>query len=295
MSGPRGHTAFSDGRGIADGKEDLSDKNCTRMISEGSVWVDLGSAVFQRSPCSQLILRYQTLRVHFGYHGSQDLEIACDIRDLNEIAEMISLPGNAAAIHRSRPWPDVPTSVKSFGRFNNSACMEELLINCAHAIESNDATLAQQILWVLNNIAPPDGDSNQRLTSAILRSLILRASRSGSAIASTIAASCTQANTERYLLRLSAVALANFIDLTPWHRFGFSAANSAIANITEGYPVLHLVDLTTTHSMQIPTLIDALAARLEGPPLFASPSPPPPPIFRPPLSTSPSTSWVPAS
>ncbi|KAG0460177.1 hypothetical protein HPP92_023305 [Vanilla planifolia] len=146
--------------------------------------------------------------------------------------------------------------------------MEELLINCAHAIESNDATLAQQILWVLNNIASPDGDSNQRLTSAILRSLILRASRSGSAIASTIAAACTQANTERYLLRLSAVALANFIDLTPWHRFGFSAANSAIANITEGYPVLHLVDLTTTHSMQIPTLIDALAARLEGPPFI---------------------------
>ncbi|KAE8722393.1 putative LOB domain-containing protein [Hibiscus syriacus] len=57
--------------------------------------------------------------------------------------------------------------------------MEQLLVHCANAIESNDATLAQQILWVLNNIAPPDGYSNQRLTCAFLRALIVRAAKSG--------------------------------------------------------------------------------------------------------------------
>ncbi|KAF9682422.1 hypothetical protein SADUNF_Sadunf05G0107300 [Salix dunnii] len=40
--------------------------------------------------------------------------------------------------------------------------MEQLLAHCANAIESNDATLSQQILWVLTNIAPPDGVSNPR-------------------------------------------------------------------------------------------------------------------------------------
>ncbi|KAI0525074.1 hypothetical protein KFK09_004464 [Dendrobium nobile] len=181
-------------------------------------------------------------------------------------------------LYPTRPRPDFPNSAKSLGSFNNAACMEQLLVHCAHAIEANDATLAQQLLWVLHNIAPPDGDSNQRLTSAFLRALLLRASRSGSSISAPATPHHPQLP-----LRLSAISLAGFIDLTPWHRFGFSAANSAIADAADGFPVLHLVDLTTTHCMQIPTLIDVLASRPEGPPFLrltlpstpASTSPPP--------------------
>ncbi|PKA53649.1 Scarecrow-like protein 32 [Apostasia shenzhenica] len=196
---------------------------------------------------------------------------------------------NGGAV-RSRPWPDLPSSVKSLGSYN-AACMEQLLVHCANAIESNDATLAQQILWVLNNIAPPDGDSNQRLTAAFLRALIVRASRSGSASCAALAsamASVAAAPSHPSVaaadpsLRLSAVSLAGFIDLTPWHRFGFSAANAAIAEAVEGFQVIHIVDLSTTHSMQLPTLIDSLAGRPDGPPFirltvpcFDGNSPPP--------------------
>ncbi|ONK59945.1 uncharacterized protein A4U43_C08F12560 [Asparagus officinalis] len=35
---------------------------------------------------------------------------------------------------------------------------------------------------------------------------------------------------------------------------------------SENFPLLHVVDLSTTHCMQMPTLIDALASRPEGPP-----------------------------
>ncbi|KAE8699992.1 putative scarecrow-like protein 16 [Hibiscus syriacus] len=110
-------------------------------------------------------------------------------------------------IHQARPWPGFPTS-KGLASFGDANCMEQLLVHCANAIESNDATLAQQILW-----------------------------------------------------------LANFVDLTPWHRFGFTAANAAILEAVEGYSIIHIVDLSTTHCMQIPTLIDAIANRLEGPPM----------------------------
>jgi hypothetical protein len=48
--------------------------------------------------------------------------------------------------------------------------MEQLLLHCANAIESNDATLAQQIIWVLNNLASPDGDSTQLKDSLPLSS-----------------------------------------------------------------------------------------------------------------------------
>ncbi|KAK8710419.1 hypothetical protein V6N13_145743 [Hibiscus sabdariffa] len=144
--------------------------------------------------------------------------------------------------------------------------MEQLLVHCANAIESNDATLAQQILWVLNNIAPPDGDSNQRLTCAFLRALIVRAAKSGTCkmLAAMANAHC---NLSIDIHAFSVIELASFVDLTPWHRFGFTAANAAILEAVEGYSVIHIVDLSLTHCMQIPTLIDAIANRLEGPPL----------------------------
>ncbi|PKA59887.1 Scarecrow-like protein 32 [Apostasia shenzhenica] len=175
---------------------------------------------------------------------------------------LLNLNGGPNSHAGDWPWPHYPASGKtSLGRYNSGAFMEQLLLHCAYAIEANDATLAQQILWVLHNIAPPDGDPNQRLTAAFVRALILRASRSGSpcgSLASTVAAQDAP-------LCLPAVALAGFVDLTPWHRFGFTAANAAIADATDSFPVIHIVDLTTTYSMQIPTLIDSLACRPDGP------------------------------
>ncbi|GJN11164.1 hypothetical protein PR202_ga29337 [Eleusine coracana subsp. coracana] len=66
------------------------------------------------------------------------------------------------------PPPSSSSSKISLGNLNSTGCMEQLLVHCANAIEANDATMTQQILWVLNNIAPPDGDSTQRLTAARL-------------------------------------------------------------------------------------------------------------------------------
>ncbi|KAF2292143.1 hypothetical protein GH714_014495 [Hevea brasiliensis] len=46
----------------------------------------------------------------------------------------------------------------------DGACIEKLLLHCASALENN-GTLAQQVMWVLNNVASLAGDPNQRLTS----------------------------------------------------------------------------------------------------------------------------------
>ncbi|CAA7399401.1 unnamed protein product [Spirodela intermedia] len=176
---------------------------------------------------------------------------------------------NGPLLHRGRPWPGFPSSsAKSLGSFNTASCMEQLLVHCAIAIHSNDATLAQQILWVLHNIAPPDGDPTQRLTSAILRALTSRASRSGAFSSLAAVAGAGDSGGAAHSHRFSPLSLAAFLDLTPWHRFGYSAANAAILDAVEGLPVVHIVDLSTTHCMQMPTLIDALAGRPEGPPFL---------------------------
>ncbi|CAN6176045.1 unnamed protein product [Urochloa humidicola] len=186
--------------------------------------------------------------------------------------------GAPRAAASARPWPGTTTtsfptassSKISLGNLNSTSCMEQLLVHCANAIEANDATLTQQILWVLNNIAPPDGDSNQRLTAAFLCALVARASRTGAcckAVAAAVAAA-TAESAALHAHRFTAVELASFVDLTPWHRFGYTAANAAIVEAAEGFPVLHVVELGTTHCMQIPTLIDMLSTRAEGPPIL---------------------------
>ncbi|XP_068655593.1 scarecrow-like protein 32 [Aristolochia californica] len=174
-----------------------------------------------------------------------------------------SLAMTNSSLCRTRPWPGLPTS-ENLGSFRDTNCMEQLLVHCANAIESNDSTLAQQILWVLNNIAPPDGDSNQRLTCGFLRALIARAVMTGSCKMLTAVANASP-NLAFETHRFSVIQLASFIDLTPWHRFGFSASNAAIIDAVEGFSVVHIVDLSVTHCMQLPTLIDALANRPEGP------------------------------
>ncbi|CAL0313432.1 unnamed protein product [Lupinus luteus] len=157
----------------------------------------------------------------------------------------------------------------SSSNFGDTNCMEQLLVHCANAIETNDVTLAQQILWVLNNIALPDGDSNQRLASSFLHALATRAAKNGSckmleAMMGEESRSHLAIDTHKF----SVIELANFVDLTPWHRFGFTAANAAIIEASEGFSVIHIVDLSLTHCMQIPMLIDAIASRHEVPPLI---------------------------
>ncbi|KAK7272319.1 hypothetical protein RJT34_28835 [Clitoria ternatea] len=142
----------------------------------------------------------------------------------------------------------------------DGACIEKLLLHCASALECNDITLAQQVMWVLNNVASPVGDTNQRLTSWFLRALISRASRICPA-----AMSFKGSNTIQRRL-MSVTELAGYVDLIPWHRFGFCASNNEIYKAIMGYQKVHILDFSITHCMQWPTFIDALAKTPEGPP-----------------------------
>ncbi|KAJ0983456.1 hypothetical protein J5N97_011711 [Dioscorea zingiberensis] len=162
----------------------------------------------------------------------------------------------------------------------DGACIEKLLLHCASALESSDVTLAQQVMWVLNNIASSNGDPNQRLTSCFLRALISRASR---LCPTAMGFHSTAANSLTSSRPMSVTEFAGYVDLTPWHRFGFCASNGAIYEAIEGHPKVHILDLSITHCMQWPTLIDALAKRPGGAPFLRitvpSTRPPVPPLL----------------
>ncbi|XP_006654605.1 scarecrow-like protein 32 [Oryza brachyantha] len=146
---------------------------------------------------------------------------------------------------------------------------QQLLLHCAAALESNDVTLAQQAMWVLNNIASSQGDPNQRLTSWLLRALVARAWRRLCAPAGASVAcleSGAPAPPRGRGRAMSVTELADYVDLTPWHRFGFTASNAAILRAVAGRAAVHVVDLSVTHCMQWPTLIDILSKRPGGAP-----------------------------
>ncbi|XP_057455300.1 scarecrow-like protein 32 [Lotus japonicus] len=142
----------------------------------------------------------------------------------------------------------------------DGACIEKLLLHCASALESNDITLAQQVMWVLNNVASPHGDTNQRLTAWFLRALISRASR----ICPSAMSFKGSNNIPRRLMTVT--ELAGYVDLIPWHRFGFCASNNEILKAVTGFQRVHVLDFSITPCMQWPTFIDALAKRPEGSP-----------------------------
>ncbi|GMI88444.1 hypothetical protein like AT3G49950 [Hibiscus trionum] len=142
----------------------------------------------------------------------------------------------------------------------DGACIEKLLLHCASALENNDVTLAQQVMWVLNNVASAVGDTNQRLASWFLRALISRASRFCPTAMNFYGGSMFQ----RRLMTVT--ELAGYVDLIPWHRYGFCVSNSAIFKAVEGCRKVHILDFSITHCMQWPTLIDALAKKPDGPP-----------------------------
>ena len=98
------------------------------------------------------------------------------------------------------------------GSGGDASFMEQLLLHCATAIDSNDAALVHQLLWVLNNIASPDGDSStQRLTSAFVRALLSRAVSKIPTLFSTFGNTVFQPPADE-IHRFSVVELAGFID-----------------------------------------------------------------------------------
>lgn len=156
-------------------------------------------------------------------------------------------------------------AIGSLGGSHDTGCMEQLLVHCMTAIENNDTTSAQQLMWVLNNTVSMEGDPNQRVTAYFLKALISRAARMStpSNLPTHFHASKEAFPSTRFL---SAIELAGFVDLTPWHRFGFSACNGAIMEALEGKTRVHIVDFSITHCMQWPTLIESLSKRPHGPP-----------------------------
>ncbi|CAA6663880.1 unnamed protein product [Spirodela intermedia] len=137
-----------------------------------------------------------------------------------------------------------------------------LLRESAAAISEKDSGRIHHLLWMVNELASPYGDREQKLAAYFLQALFCRATDSGGRCLRTLTAAADRMrsfeSTRRVMLR--------FQELTPWSTFGHVASNGAILEAMDGETRLHVVDLSCTYCTQWPTLLETLASRSDQPP-----------------------------
>ncbi|KAF5188885.1 Short-root [Thalictrum thalictroides] len=138
----------------------------------------------------------------------------------------------------------------------------DLLLETARAIADKNSSRVQQLLWMLNELSSPYGDTDQKLASYFLQALFSRITDSGERCYRTLA-SATEKNCSFDLTRKMVL---KFQEVSPWTTFGHVASNGAILEAFEGETKLHIIDISNTFCTQWPTLLEALATRTDETP-----------------------------
>ncbi|KAJ8548137.1 hypothetical protein K7X08_021373 [Anisodus acutangulus] len=132
-----------------------------------------------------------------------------------------------------------------------------LLRECATAISNKDSTKIHHLLWMLNELASPYGDCNQKLAFYFLQALFCKATDTGLRCYKTLTSAAEKSKSFDSSRRL----ILKFQEVSPWTTFGHVASNGAILEALDGENKLHIIDISNTLCTQWPTLLEALAMR----------------------------------
>ncbi|KAF5184338.1 Scarecrow-like transcription factor pat1 [Thalictrum thalictroides] len=138
----------------------------------------------------------------------------------------------------------------------------KILRDCAKAISGNDSSKINHLLWMLNELASPYGDCDQKLASHFLQALFCKAFESGNQCYKTL----TSVVERSHSFESSRKVILKFQEVSPWTTFGHVASNGAILEALEGETKLHILDISNTFCTQWPTLLEALATKSDETP-----------------------------
>ncbi|KAJ7947476.1 protein SHORT-ROOT-like [Quillaja saponaria] len=133
----------------------------------------------------------------------------------------------------------------------------KLLKECARAISERDSSKIHHLLWMLNELASPYGDCDQKLASYFLQALFCKATESGQRCYKTLISVAEKSHSFDSARKL----ILKFQEVSPWTTFGHVASNGVILEALEGETKLHIIDISNTLCTQWPTLLEALATR----------------------------------
>ncbi|XP_057777630.1 protein SHORT-ROOT-like [Salvia miltiorrhiza] len=137
-----------------------------------------------------------------------------------------------------------------------------LLRDCAAAMSDKDSAKIHHLLWMLNELASPYGDTDQKLAAYFLQALFCKATDSGRRCYKTLISVTERSHSFDSARKL----ILKFQEVSPWTTFGHVASNGATLEALEGEPSLHVIDISNTLCTQWPTLLEALATRTDDTP-----------------------------
>ncbi|XP_077233822.1 protein SHORT-ROOT-like [Tasmannia lanceolata] len=137
-----------------------------------------------------------------------------------------------------------------------------LLLECGRAMAEKNSNRVQQLMWMLNELSSPYGDTDQKLAAYFLQAIFCQITNSGERTHHTLTAAseknCSFESTRKTILK--------FQEVSPWTTFGHVASNGAILEAFEGENKLHIIDISNTFCTQWPTLLESLATRNDDTP-----------------------------
>ncbi|KAI3673699.1 hypothetical protein L6452_39826 [Arctium lappa] len=136
---------------------------------------------------------------------------------------------------------------------------KELLLACAKSVAEHDSITANWLMSELRPMVSVSGDPARRLGAYMLEGLVARLSFSGSSIYKGLR--CKEPNGGDLFSYMRFLHGA-----CPYFKFGYLAANGAIAEAMKNEPRIHIIDFQIGQGSQWVTLIKALASRPGGPP-----------------------------
>lgn len=137
--------------------------------------------------------------------------------------------------------------------------LKELLIACARALSENKLEEFEKLIEHARAAVSISGEPIQRLGAYLVEGLIARKESSGTNIYRAL--KCNEPESKDLLSYMHIL-----YEICPYLKFGYMAANGAIAEACKSEDHIHIVDFQISQGTQWMTLLQALAARPSGPP-----------------------------
>ncbi|KAK9287676.1 hypothetical protein L1049_016114 [Liquidambar formosana] len=180
---------------------------------------------------------------HF-FHSNQQGNGLVDMQSTNNQPQTSHTSTSRSSEYSGEPCPTGKWAAK-------------LLRECARAISDKDSSKIHNLLWMLNELASPYGDCDQKLASYFLQALFCKATESGQRCFKTLTSVAEKSHSFDSARKL----ILKFQEVSPWTTFGHVASNGAILEALDGESKLHIIDISNTLCTQWPTLLEALATR----------------------------------
>ncbi|KAJ1441932.1 hypothetical protein SESBI_01141 [Sesbania bispinosa] len=156
---------------------------------------------------------------------------------------------------RHKSMEEASSSLQGFPSSN----LKQLLILCAKALSENNMKDFDQLIEKAKSAVSISGEPIQRLGAYLVEGLVARKEASGNNIYRALR--CREPEGKDLLSYMQLL-----YDVCPYFKFGYMAANGAIAEACRNEDHIHIIDFQIAQGTQWMTLLQALAARPGGAP-----------------------------